>query len=284
MGRLPAGLLDLDGRGQPRAPIVVGVVNCTPDSFFDGGAHGDLAAHARRLLAEGADWIDVGGESTRPGAAPVAAATEWDRIAPVVRALADGAVVCVDTAKPDVAAAAAAAGARVLNDVTGLRDPAMAQASAAFDLTVVMHMRGTPRTMSGLSGYAELTAEVRAALIAAAGRCRSPQVAIDPGIGFAKDAAQSLRLLHDTGALVATGLPVYIGASRKSFIGHTLGLPDPADRLAGSLAAVAAAFHRGARIFRVHDVAQTRQLVDLMHAIDRAGARPDALAGPPANP
>jgi dihydropteroate synthase len=168
----------------------------------------------------------------------------------------------------------------VLNDVTGLREPGMADASAAYALTVVMHMRGTPRSMGALTDYADLTAEVRAALLEAAARARSPQVAIDPGIGFAKTAPQSLRLLHDTAALVATGLPVYIGASRKSFIGHTLGLPDPGDRLPGSLAAVAAAWHRGARIFRVHDVAETRQLVDLMHAIDRSGV----VAGEPATP
>lgn len=264
-------LLTLDRSGQPAAPVIVGVVNCTPDSFFDGGAHDDPVAHGRRLLTEGADWLDVGGESTRPGAGPVDAATEWARIRAVVETLADETIVCVDTSKPRVAQWAADAGARVLNDVTGLSDPEMVTASARFGLTVVMHMRGTPRSMSGLTEYADLTAEVRAVLVAAADRARSPQVAIDPGIGFAKTADQSLRLLHDTGSLVATGLPVYIGASRKSFIGKTLGLPAPADRLAGSLGAVAAAHRRGARIFRVHDVAETRQLIDLMTAVDHAG-------------
>lgn len=273
-------LLQLDPAGQPTEPIIVGVVNCTPDSFFDGGAHADPVAHARRLLAEGADWLDVGGESTRPGAAAVDARTEWSRIQPVVEALADRAVVCVDTSKAAVARQAADAGARVLNDVTGLRDPEMVAASAAFALTVVMHMRGTPRSMSALTDYEDLTADVVAALVSGAARARSAQVSIDPGIGFAKSAAQSLRLLHDTAALVATGLPVYIGASRKSFIGHTLGLPAPSDRLAGSLGAVAAAFQRGARIFRVHDVAETRQLIDMMLAIDRAGR----VAGGPRTP
>ncbi|MEC7948306.1 MAG: dihydropteroate synthase [Myxococcota bacterium] len=264
-------LLQVNESGQPHRPIVVGVVNCTPDSFFDGGAHADLLAHARRLVAQGADWLDVGGESTRPGADAVDAEAEWARIAPVVEALSAEVVISVDTSKPAVAARAAAAGAVVLNDVTGLRDAAMTAISERFLLTVVMHMRGTPRSMSALTDYADLTAEVRAHLVEAAGRARSPQVAIDPGIGFAKTARQSLRLLRDTDALVATGLPVYIGASRKSFIGRTLRLPDPEDRLPGSLAAVAAAWQRGARIFRVHDVAETRQHVDLLYAIDRSG-------------
>ena len=264
-------LLHLGTNGQPNRPVIVGVVNCTPDSFFDGGAHADLLDHAKQLLDEGADWLDVGGESTRPGAAAVPPEEEWQRIAPVIESLASDAVVCVDTSKPVVARRAAEAGARVLNDVTGLRDPEMAAASHRFDLTVVMHMRGTPRSMSSMTDYTALVTEVRDSLLDAARRARSGQVAIDPGIGFAKTAQQSLRLLDQTHALVDTGLPVYIGASRKSFIGQTLGLPDPDDRLPGSLAAVASAWHRGARIFRVHDVAPTRQLVDLMHAIDNAG-------------
>jgi len=254
-------------------PIVVGVLNCTPDSFFDGGVRPSLdrqLADAMAMLQAGADWIDVGGESTRPGATPVDAHEECRRVLPVIRALAPLTTVCIDTTKASVAARALAAGATIINDVTGLRDPEMAAVSADAAATVVMHMRGTPETMRGLTDYQHLIVEVRDALLAAAERARSPEVWLDPGIGFAKSAPQSLSLLKHTEALVATGLPVYIGASRKSFIGHTLGLDSPADRLPGSLAAVAAAFQRGARAFRVHDVAETRQLLDLMWAVERA--------------
>ena len=273
-------LLHTGRDGQPRDAVVVGVVNCTPDSFFDGGTHASLVDHASHLLDAGADWLDVGGESTRPGATAVDAEAEWRRIAPVVETFSERAVVCVDTSKATVALRAADAGARVLNDVTGLRDPNMAKASERFALTVVMHMRGTPRSMSTLTDYEDVTAEVRDRLLEAAARARSLQVAIDPGIGFAKTTSQSLQLLRDTDRLVATGLPVYIGASRKSFIGHTLGLPDPDDRLPGSLAAVASAWHRGARIFRVHAVAPTRHLEDLMAAVDRAGELAAARPSP----
>lgn len=269
-------LLPLDASGQPSRAVVVGVVNCTPDSFFDGGAHTDLVAHAATLLDEGADWLDVGGESTRPGAVDVDADAEWARVRPVVEAFARDAVVCIDTSKPSVAARALAAGARVVNDVTGLRHPEMPAVTADADATVVMHMRGTPRTMRDLTDYDDLVTDIVAWLDAAAARSRSALTLVDPGIGFAKTAAQSLALLAATDRLVATGRPVYIGASRKSFIGRALGLPDAGDRLAGSLGAVAAAYARGARVFRVHDVRPTRHLVDLMAAVDAAGPR---LAG-----
>ncbi len=267
--------------GQPTRPLVVGVVNCTPDSFFDGGAHADLFAHAAAQLDAGADWLDVGGESTRPGASAVDADAEWARVAPVVRAFARDAVVCIDTSKPVVAARALAAGARVVNDVTGLRHPEMAAVTADAEATVVMHTRGTPATMQGLTDYSDLVEEVVAHLLRAAGRSRSALTLLDPGLGFAKSADQSLALLAATDRLVATGLPVYIGASRKSFIGHVLGLPDAGDRLAGSLGAVAAAWARGARVFRVHDVRPTRHLVDLMAAVDAGDPR---LAGTPPTP
>ena len=257
-----------------RRPIVVGVLNCTPDSFYDGGVRPGLAqqlADAHDMLEAGADWIDVGGESTRPGAPAVDAEEECRRVLPVISALRQDTVVCIDTSKATVAARALQAGARVINDVTGLRDPEMAAVTADAWATVVMHMRGTPRTMSGLVDYDhDLVAQVRDSLVALAARARSEQVWIDPGIGFAKTAAQSLALLRGTDRLVETGLPVYIGASRKSFIGHTLNQPDPADRLVGSLAAVAAAWQRGARAFRVHDVAQTRQLLDLLVAVEQS--------------
>ena len=254
-------------------PIVVGILNCTPDSFFDGGLRLTLErqlADAHDMIRAGADWIDVGGESTRPGAAPVDAEEECRRVLPVIRALAGHTTVCIDTAKAAVAARAIAAGATVINDVTGLRDPEMAAVTADAEATVVMHMRGTPSTMAGLNRYDALLHEVRDALLASADRVRSAQVWLDPGIGFAKSAPQSLSLLKHTEALVNTGLPVYIGASRKSFIGHTLGLPSAQDRLPGSLAAVAATWQRGTRAFRVHDVAEARQLLDLLCAIEAA--------------
>jgi len=222
------------------------------------------------MLAEGADWIDVGGESTRPGAPAVDVEEECRRVLPVIQALALDAVVCIDTSKAEVAARALAAGAQVVNDVTGLRDPELAAVTADARATVVMHMRGTPATMPGLVDYEDLVCEVRDTLLELASRARSDEVWIDPGIGFAKTASQSLTLLRGTAQLVETGLPVYIGASRKSFIGHTLQQPAPADRLAGSLAAVAASWQAGARAFRVHDVAETRQLLDLLVAIHTA--------------
>ena len=284
--------------GQPTRPVVVGIVNCTPDSFFDGGryfsanqgggtdqpgragraeAHEAAAAalaHAERLLDEGADWLDVGGESTRPGASRVDAEEEWRRVAPVITAFSRDVVVCIDTSKPVVAARALAAGARVINDVTGLADLEMQAVTADAVTTVVMHGRGTPTTMDALTDYADLVGEITAHLVARAALARSQRVCIDPGIGFAKTTAQSVALLHHTDALVATGLPVYIGASRKRFIGHTLGLPGADDRLAGSLGAVAAAWQRGARIFRVHDAGPTRHLLDMMTTIDSPLAAP----------
>jgi len=249
-------------------PIVVGIVNVTPDSFFDGGRYGDGVAHAEALLAAGADWIDVGGESTRPGAATVDAETEWERVRGVVEALSSSVPVSIDTSKATVAARALAAGAQIINDVSGLADPSMPEVIADAEATVVMHMRGTPKTMSHHTQYEDLVCDVANWLKERAHLARSKTVWIDPGIGFAKTAEQSLRLLQHTDRLVATGLPVLIGASRKSFIGHALDIDDPNARLGGSLAAVASSWAKGAQAFRVHDVAETRQLLDLLYAIE----------------
>ncbi len=249
-------------------PIVMGIVNVTPDSFSDGGTHGDGVAHAEALLYAGADWIDVGGESTRPGAPAVDSEVEWDRVRPVIEAFASDAVISIDTSKPTVAARALADGARVINDVTGLRDSEMVAVTADADATVVMHMRGTPATMQELTEYTDPVQEVRAWLEERAARALSPTVWIDPGIGFAKTPDQSLQLLGRTEHLVASGYPVLIGASRKSFIHHTSSAPDPSDRIGGSLAAVAAAWAKGAQAFRVHDVRETRQMLDLLHAVE----------------
>lgn len=262
-------------------PLVMGVLNTTPDSFSDGGRWGDAAgaiAAAERMRAEGADLIDVGGESTRPGAAPVLEAEELSRVLPVIAALAGRARLSIDTQKPSVARAAAAAGATVLNDVQGLILDEMVEASALFEVTVVMHMRGSPATMGSLTDYDDLEGEVHARLHAAAARARSPAVWIDPGVGFAKTTTQNLRLLGRLDRLVALGWPVLIGASRKRFIGEVLGLPAPDDRLVGSLAAVAAAYRAGAQIFRVHDVAATRQLLDMLWAIEGAAGPTEAEA------
>jgi dihydropteroate synthase len=252
-----------------RDPLVVGIVNATPDSFYDGGKY-DPVAHAQALVDEGADWLDVGGESTRPGASPVSALEEWDRVAPVFEAMRGRVRLSIDTTKPEVAEHAAAAGATVLNDVRGLEEPAMVEVSRRFETTIVMHSRGTPETMGQLTDYADIVREVRDWLVERAARAQSPSVLIDPGIGFAKTAEQSLKLLQGTAVLVETGLDVLIGASRKSFIGRALGRPSPEDRLPGSLGAVAAAYHRGAMAFRVHDVRATKELLRMLQAIGRA--------------
>ncbi len=256
----------------PDHPVIMGILNATPDSFYDGGRWPDLVARGEAMIEAGADWLDIGGESTRPGAPSVAAEEEWRRVAPLIEALAHRAVISIDTSKAVVARRAAAAGASILNDVRGLEEADMALASGDFALTVVMHSRGTPQTMGRLTSYDDLCIEVRDLLLDRAVRARSPEVALDPGIGFAKTAAQSRALIAGLHTLVDTGLPVLIGASRKSFIGHTLGLPDADDRLVGSLAAAAAAYHRGARVFRVHDVAAHRHLLDMLAAIAADGS------------
>jgi dihydropteroate synthase len=248
----------------------MGIVNVTPDSFFDGGKYGTGVAHAEALLEAGADWIDVGGESTRPGAEPVDASTEWNRVKPVIEAFAHDAVLSIDTSKAEVAAKAIKAGVQIINDVTALSDPQMAAVTADAQQTVLMHMRGNPQTMSNLTDYTQIADDVADWLVKRASLVRSEGVWIDPGIGFAKTADQSLTLLAHTDRLVSTGLPVLIGASRKSFIGKTLGIDDPEDRLGGSLAAVASTWFKGAQAFRVHDVYATRQLLDLLHAIEEA--------------
>jgi dihydropteroate synthase len=248
-------------------PALVGIVNCTPDSFFDGGRY-DPVAQAERLLAEGADWLDIGGESTRPQAVDIPADEQLRRVRPVFEALAGrGLTLSIDTRLPAVAAAARAWGATVLNDVAGLTDPELVAVSADFEATVVMHSRGTPATMTQLTAYDDVVTEVRDQLLAAAARARSPRVYLDPGLGFAKTAPQSLALLRHTAPLVATGLPVFIGASRKSFLGATLGLPQADDRLVASVAAALFAAQAGAAALRVHDVAATRQALDLWAAL-----------------
>jgi dihydropteroate synthase len=263
--------------------LVMGVVNVTPDSFSDGGrffAPGAAVAHARRLLAEGADLLDLGAESTRPGAAPVTAAEQIRRLAPVLETLAaDPAVVlAVDTASAVVAARALELGARVVNDVTALADPGMATVVAGSGAgLVLMHMAGTPATMQQDPIYGDVTREVRAHLaarLAAALAAGVPaeRVALDPGIGFGKTVAHNLELLARLGELEPLGRPLMVGVSRKSFLGKTLDLPVD-QRLEGGLAAGAVAVFLGARIVRTHDVAATVRAVRIADAL-RGARRP----------
>ena len=260
----------------------MGVVNVTPDSFSDGGRFLDEAAavsHARRLIAEGADILDIGGESTRPGAEPVDAQEESARVVPVIAAIrAESAVpISVDTSKAEVARLAVAAGADIWNDVTALTGPAAIETAAQLGCGVVlMHMQGEPRTMQADPRYADVVAEVRAVLsdraaaAIAAGVARD-RIWIDPGVGFGKRLEHNLALLSGLGALVELGFPVVLGVSRKRFIQYI----DPSahkasDRLGGSLAAALLGADRGAAVLRVHDVRQTAQALAVREAILQA--------------
>jgi dihydropteroate synthase len=247
----------------------MGVVNVTPDSFSDGGAWLDARAaiaHGRELAAEGAAILDIGGESTRPGAEPVTEAEELRRVLPVLEGLGGaGARLSIDTSKAAVAAAALDAGATIVNDVTALRgDPAMAALVARRGCDVcLMHMLGEPRTMQRDPRYGDVVADVRAFLAARlafaveAGIARE-RVWLDPGIGFGKTIDHNLELLARLDEIVALGRPVVVGTSRKSFLGTIAGRPDVGDRIPGTLATNVLALARGARVFRVHDVAQAR--------------------------
>jgi dihydropteroate synthase len=261
----------------------MGIVNVTPDSFSDGGAFFDTAravAHGLELAAAGADILDVGGESTRPGSDPVPEPEELRRVVPVVRALAErgGVAVSVDTTKAAVAAAALAAGATIVNDVSALRfDPALAGVVArAGALLVVMHMQGAPRTMQLDPRYDDLLGEVRAELSAALGRAAAAgvdpeQVLVDPGIGFGKTLEHNLALIDRLGELAALGRPILVGPSRKAFIGRLTGAP-PAERQEGTIAACCLAAARGAHVVRVHDVAAVRRALVVADAILAGGA------------
>ncbi len=258
--------------------LVVGVVNVTPDSFFDGGRHASTEAalaHGLGLAAAGADWLDVGGESTRPGAEPVPEREELKRVLPVIEALAKASalLISVDTRRARVAEAALTRGARVVNAVAGLRDPELAAVCAAHGATLVLnHMRGNPATMQREASYTDVVREVADELCAEAEAAERAGVAreriwLDPGIGFAKRArAHSVVLLARLGELVARGYPVLVGPSRKSFLGELTGAPVE-ERLAGSLAAATACVLAGARAVRMHDVAEARQAVDVAAAI-----------------
>ena len=257
-------------------PCVMGIVNVTADSFSADGRPDPQAAiaGARRLLADGAGIVDIGGESTRPGAAPVPEDVELARVIPVVEALAaDGAIVSVDTTKPAVMRAAIAAGASMINDVTALAAPAALEAVASGGAAVcLMHMQGEPRTMQQAPRYADVVGEVSAFLAARAQSCRdagidADRIVVDPGFGFGKSVAHNLDLLRRLDAIVDLGFPVLAGLSRKSTLGAITGR-DVGERLSASVAAALAAALRGARILRVHDVRETVDALAVWRAID----------------
>ncbi len=258
-------------------PIVMGVLNVTPDSFSDGGRWSDAAqaiAHARQMAADGAAIIDVGGESTRPGAAAVARAEELHRVLPVIEALArDGLVVSVDTRQVEVMRAAIAAGAAMVNDVAALRAPGALDIVAASGAAVcLMHMQGEPGTMQAAPHYANVVAEVGAFLAGRARACENAGIArerivIDPGFGFGKTLEHNLELLRALPELAALGYPVLVGLSRKSSLGTITGRPAD-DRLPASLAAALAAVARGAAIVRAHDVRETVDALAVWRAIE----------------
>jgi dihydropteroate synthase len=260
--------------------LVMGVVNITPDSFSDGGRFLDptaAIAHARGLRGAGADVLDLGAESTRPGSEPVAAAEQLRRLMPVIETLvAEGACVSIDTASAEVARAALAAGAHAINDVTALGDPGMgaavAQAGAGL---VLMHMQGTPATMQHAPRYDDVAREVReflAARLAAAlaGDIAAECVALDPGIGFGKTLEDNLRLIARLDEFASLGRPVVLGASRKSFLGRLLDGAPADERLEAGLAAAAIGVFAGARIVRTHDVAATVRALRVAAALAAA--------------
>ena len=269
-------------------PAVMGVLNVTPDSFSDGGAFlapGAAVEHAREMAAAGADLIDVGGESTRPGAEPVSAEEELRRVTPVIEALGSRIPVSIDTSKALVAEAALRAGAAFVNDVTALRgdaDMATVVAGSGADVCL-MHMLGEPRTMQDDPRYDDVVADVAAFLeerlaFAVGQGIPEDRVWLDPGIGFGKTLQHNLALLRRLDEIVALGRPVVVGVSRKSFLGKLTG-KGGADRVAGTVAANVLAYERGAHMFRVHDVGPTRDALAVVGAtVDSTGKEaPDRL-------
>jgi dihydropteroate synthase len=262
-------------------PRIMGILNVTPDSFSDGGEWFDFdeaVEHGRTLVAEGADILDVGGESTRPGAAPVALDEELRRVVPVIRVLREvGAQLSIDTMKLTVAEAAVEAGATFVNDVTAFRhEPELAGfvADRGCDCCL-MHMLGEPRTMQDDPRYDDVVDDVRAFLEARAEFAvgegvREERIMVDPGIGFGKTLDHNLELLRRLDEIVAVGFPVVVGTSRKSFLGRLTGREDPHDRVAATVATTVLALERGAAVFRVHDVAPTKDALTVATATLRA--------------
>ncbi len=272
---------DILNSHRTRTPVVMGILNVTPDSFSDGGRFLDAATaveHAGAMIAAGADVLDVGAESTRPGSERVSPGEQIARLEPILAAVCSlGVPVSIDATSTSVAAFALDAGATILNDVSaGRDDPEMfALAAERGAPLILMHMLGKPKSMQAAPAYDDVVADVRdflaervAAAVAAGvaeGRC-----IVDPGIGFGKTLGHNLALLASSAVLCELGVPVLIGASRKRFIGEITGVSNPIDRMAGSVAAACSTYRDGATIFRVHDVAATRQALDVLREIVRA--------------
>ena len=263
-------------------PLVMGILNVTPDSFYDGGRHFEFdtaVAAAEQMRADGADYVDVGGESTRPGAAPVSENEEMDRVLPVIEALVphlkDGVRLSIDTRKPRVAEAAIAAGAHIWNDVTALEfAPDSLETAVRLGVPVIlMHARGTPETMQDDPQYDDVVSEVRDYLADRIAACEAAgiprdRLIVDPGIGFGKTVEHNVALIRHMAAFTDLGCEVMLGASRKRFIASLDRGGDADERLGGSLAAVLAAWRQGASWFRVHDVAATRQALAVTKALE----------------
>ena len=264
--------LDLSHRGT-----VMGILNVTPDSFSDAGAFSDMehaVAHALAMVEEGAEIIDIGGESTRPGAEPVPVEEELRRVLPVIERLAPrGVLLSIDTMKPAVAQAALEAGAEIVNDVTGLRDSAMREVVRATGAgAIVMHMQGSPRDMQRAPAYENVCAEVHQFFLQQEAECIASgvaprQLAYDPGIGFGKTAAHNRALLRELATLAPAGRPLVVGVSRKSFLGEAVGSREMADRSWPTVALTSYARTRGAKIVRIHEVAANVQAMRMTEAI-----------------
>ncbi len=266
-----------------RTGLIMGVLNVTPDSFSDGGLYLDHEAaldHAREMIAQGADIIDIGGESSRPGAEPVAQEEEVRRVIPVIEGLRDlmdagdrPVSLSIDTQKPRVAEEAVKAGADIINDITGMRDPAMRRAAAAGGAgVVIMHMQGTPQTMQKNPHYDDVTGEVADFLRAQAAACEKDgiareKIALDPGIGFGKSLEHNLALLRAAPRLGELGYPLLYGVSRKSFLGKVIQSPELGHRLWPTVGLTAWLYQRGARVFRVHDVGENRDALLMAAAL-----------------
>lgn len=262
-------------------PVIMGILNVTPDSFSDGGSYtevGKAIQQARRMLSEGADILDIGGESTRPGSVPVSAEEQIRRVLPVIKAirtqLSETVMISIDTTLGEVAAAAVDAGANIINDVSAGADDAEIFSVAAKTKAglVLMHRQGTPATMQENPSYQDVVAEVLAGLTQSIGQALSAGVEkdrliIDPGIGFGKRKIDNLDLLANLNALVTTGYPVLLGASRKRFMGSICAVENPAELVTATAVTTALGVMAGVQIFRVHDVRENRQAADVAYAI-----------------
>ncbi|MDN4015442.1 dihydropteroate synthase [Zwartia panacis] len=263
-----------------KRPILMGIVNVTPDSFSDGGQHARTESairHAHTLIQEGADILDIGGESTRPGALPVSVQDELARVIPVIKALLhSGVAISVDTCKPEVMQAALDVGADIINDVTGMRDVSAQRIVARHGHcgVCVMHMQGEPRTMQTKPHYNDVVHDIHAELVRQAHQLeslgiQSERISLDPGFGFGKTVEQNYQLLANLNVIANTGYPVVLGVSRKSMIGAVTG-QSVDHRLSGSISAALAGVVRGARVLRVHDVRETRDALSVWHAVEDA--------------